>query len=183
MLYYKHYIDDAFGIWTGPEWILCKFLDVYGTFVDCITHTISDKTADILDITFSKGYDFNRTHRLSIRCHQKVQNKYQYLHWSSWHRYYQKKIILVGELRWYAIWETVIQGFNQIHFLSYKRLRARGYPARFICKCFKEITYDLKTTLLQQQSGRSITVKEPQSSLSSTTLCTPDLRLKGNPKP
>ena len=31
MLYYKRYINDAFGIWTGPEWFLRQFLDVHGT--------------------------------------------------------------------------------------------------------------------------------------------------------
>lgn len=56
-----------------------------------ITYTISNTTVDILDMTFFKDNDFDRTHRLSARCHPKVQNKYQYLHWSSWNPYHQKK--------------------------------------------------------------------------------------------
>lgn len=115
MLYYKCYIDDAFGIWSGPKWLLRQFLGVYGTFVDTIkiTHTISDTTADILDIIFFKSDDFNRTCRLSTRCHQKVQNKYQHLPWFSWHPYHQKKVFLVGKLRRYVLRESTNQGFNQ----------------------------------------------------------------------
>lgn len=156
LLYYKRYIDDAFGIWTGPDWLLREFLGIYDNFVDTIkiTHIISNSTADILEITFFKDNDFDRTHKLSTRCHQKIQNKYQYLPWTFWHPHHQKKVFLVGELRRYALRESTNQGFNQIHLLFYKKLRARGYPATFIRKCFKEITYDLKNTLLQQTSRR-----------------------------
>lgn len=161
MLYYRRYIDDAFGIWTGPEDLLREWITRYGTWVDTIkiTHTISHTTADMLDITFYKDEDFEYTHRLSTRCHQKIQNKYQYLPWSSWHPYHQKKAFLVGELRRYAQRESTSQGFNEIRLSFYKRLRARGYPAAFIRKCFHDFSYDLKTTLLRQQSNRNVAGK------------------------
>jgi len=78
MLYFKRYINDAFGIWTGPEEFLKEYLANYS--FECeetnITTCISKEEVDMLDVHFFKGPDFEKTHRLSTSTHPKIQNKH-----------------------------------------------------------------------------------------------------------
>jgi hypothetical protein len=94
-------------------------------------------------------------------CHQKVQNKYQYLPWCSWHPLHKKKAFVTGELRLYVLRESTLTGFLHIRRLFYDHLRARGYPTSFIRTCFREITYDMKTALLA--STAKVKVKDLKS--------------------
>jgi hypothetical protein len=156
MLYFKRYIDDAFEIWRDSREELEAFLKTYGTYYPSIriTQVVSKEAVDILNVHIFKGPTFGHTHRLSISCHQKVQNKYQYLPWYSWHPLHQKKAFVTGELRRYVLRESTLTGFRHIRRFFYDCLRARGYPASFIRKCFREITYDMKTALLASTAKR-----------------------------
>jgi hypothetical protein len=105
------------------------------------TKRLDGEALDMFDVHIFKGPTFDHTHLLSTSCHQKVQNKYQYLPWCSWHPLHQKKAFVTGELR-------------RHRRLFHDRLDARGYPASFIRTCFREITYDMKTAFLASTAKR-----------------------------
>ena len=157
LLFYKRFIDDAFGIWHGSMDSLLLFLSSYGTFCQPhirITPTISPSQVDILDIQFYKGTDFSTTGILSSRVHQKACNRYQYLPFRSWHPRHQKFAFIRGELRRYIIRESTLAGYLSLRLRFYHRLRARGYPASFLREAFSGLTYSMRLALLGAPSRK-----------------------------
>ncbi|XP_059072297.1 uncharacterized protein LOC131873359, partial [Cryptomeria japonica] len=140
LLFYKRFIDDAFGIWTGSLHSLQQFLSAYqNVFPEInINPCISSTSAVILDINFYKGPKFLSTGILSSQCHQKKLNAYQYILYKSWHPSHQKKAFVISELRRYLLRESEPSGFVRLKRLLFQRLRARGYPRRFLVHCFNK---------------------------------------------
>ena len=110
---------------------------------------------DFLDIRLFKGEDFLHLNKLSSNCSQKELNRYQYLPHSSWHPQHQKKAFIIGELRRYILRESTVEGYKRIRRLLFERLRARGYPDKFLRLCFNQITYSMRSSLLHAPSKRS----------------------------
>jgi hypothetical protein len=151
LIFYKRYIDDAFGIWDGPRNTLTDFLNTYGAplqqhiRIECC---ISDHQANILDITFYKGPIFAKTGTLDSSCYQKPLNAYLYLPWSSAHPSTHKKGFIIGELKRYVTHESSEAGFLELRQKLYQRLRARGYPITFLRRCFGQVSFSMRRLLL-----------------------------------
>ena len=111
LIFYKRYIDDEFGLWTGTQDSLLHYLKSYAPRLQQhirITTCISTTGVDFLDIRLFKGEDFLHLNKLSSNCSQKELNRYQYLPHSSWHPQHQKKAFIIGELQRYILREDVI---------------------------------------------------------------------------
>lgn len=152
LLYYKRYIDDAFGVWSGTELGLRDFLGAYALGLQShikITPTISSSSVSFLDISLFKSDSFVFSGKLSSSCYQKELNRYQYLPYSSWHPRHQKLSFIVGELRRYIMRESTLKGFLKLRLLFYQRLRARGYPLSLLRKAFSKVDYDMRSAMLE----------------------------------
>ena len=93
LLYYKRYIEDAFGVWEGDEASFRHYLSQYALDVQQhakITTCISKHKMDFLDVTISMDEHFYAIEKLSTRCFQKKHNQYQYLPFMSCHPRHQK---------------------------------------------------------------------------------------------
>ena len=158
LIYYKRYIDDAFGIWQGDKESLRDYLDRYAIkfkeFIR-ITSSISQSKVDFLDLSISIGKDFYTTHHLTTNIFQKPLNKYQYIPFSSLHPLHQKRLFIKSELTRYILRESSLQGYLTIRKLFYERLRARGYPPSFLKDCFDLVTYANRNSLLSKRTNTS----------------------------
>eukprot|EP01018_Ginkgo_biloba_P020649 Gb_11119 [translate_table: standard] len=100
--FFKRYIDDAFGVWSGTieelEVYFRTYSKIYPNNIK-ITTLVSVSAVNILDIKFYKDVDFVETGILATRCYQKELNAYQYILFSSWHPHHQKESFIVSELR------------------------------------------------------------------------------------
>ena len=154
LLYYKRYIDDAIGVWEGSPDTLHTFLHQYGVPLQQhirIESTTSPKEITILDVVFFKGPYFKEFGILDTACHQKPLNAYMYLPWKSSHPIAHKKGFITGELKRYAIRESSENGYMELRKKFYDRLRARGYPSKFLLKCFSTVPYSIRNQLLSNQ--------------------------------
>ncbi|XP_057836802.2 uncharacterized protein LOC131047025 [Cryptomeria japonica] len=163
LIFFKRYIDDALGIWTGSLHSLQQFLTAYqNAYPEInINPCISSSSAVLLDINFYKGPNFSSSGILSSQCHQKKLNAYQYILYKSWHPPHQKKAFVISELRRYLLRESEPSGFVRLKRLLFQRLRARGYPRRFLLHCFNKVSPKDKSALLQRVFAPKIRKRAP----------------------
>ena len=137
---YKRFIDDIFVIWDGPRENLLEFLSVINTKDERIkiTFEISDSQISFLDLLLFK----DSAHKtLQYSTFQKLLNKYLYIPYESFHLASNKKAFIKGELVRYARNSSTFYSFNEMRLHFWKRLRLRGYPAKFLLPTFREINY------------------------------------------
>ncbi|XP_059072357.1 uncharacterized protein LOC131873564, partial [Cryptomeria japonica] len=139
LAFFKRFIDDALGVWTGDESSLLDFFSQYQSFYPeiKITPSVSSSSVDLLDITFFKGVRFSACGVLDTKCYQKPLNAYQYIPYYSWHPPHQKKSFILSELKRYLLRESDPFSFMRLRKQFYSRLRARGYPKKFLLSCFR----------------------------------------------
>ena len=137
---YKRFIDDIFVIWEGPRETLLQFLSAINTKDERIkiTYEISDSKISFLDLLLFKDPAYNK---LQYSTFQKPLNKYLYIPYESFHPASNKKAFIKGELMRYARNSSTFRSFSETRQLFWKRLRLRGYPARFLLPIFREINY------------------------------------------
>lgn len=137
---YKRFIDDIFVIWEGPRETLLEFLSAINTKDERIkiTYEISDSKISFLDLLLFKDSVINK---LQYSTFQKPLNKYLYIPYESFHPASNKKAFIKGELMRYARNSSTFRSFDETRQLFWKRLRLRGYPARFLLPVFREINY------------------------------------------
>ena len=137
---YKRFIDDIFVIWEGPRETLLQFLSAINTKDERIkiTYEISDSKISFLDLLLFKDPAYNK---LQYSTFQKPLNKYLYIPYESFHPASNKKAFIKGELMRYARNSSTFRSFSETRLLFWKRLRLRGYPARFLLPIFREINY------------------------------------------
>lgn len=119
----------------------------------------SNTTIDFLDVTIYKGEDFNTSNKLSVKTYQKVNNLYQYLHFTSNHPESIFKGIITGELIRYARTNSTAKEYKKQVERFTERLLNRKYPIRFINEAIKKVNYDKRGTFLKDKT--SITIKQP----------------------
>ena len=137
---YKRFIDDIFLTWDGPRKTLLEFLsDVNTKDVRIkITYEISDSKISFLDLLLFK----DSTHStLQYSTFQKLLNKYLYIPFESFHPTSNKRAFIKGELMRYARNSSTFTSFVEMRVLFWKRLRLRGYSAKFLLPIFREINY------------------------------------------
>ena len=137
---YKRFIDDIFVIWEGSRETLLEFLSAINT-KDVrikITYEISASKISFLDLLLFKDSAHST---LQYSTFQKPLNKYLYIPYESFHPASNKKAFIKGELMRYARNSSTFHSFQETRLLFWRRLRLRGYPARFLLPVFREINY------------------------------------------
>ena len=140
LILYKRFIDDIFVIWDGTREILFEFLSAMNTKDERIklTHEISDSKISFLDLLLFKD---SACQTLQYSTFQKPLNKYLYIPFESFHPTSNKKAFIKDELMRYARNSSRFSSFTETRLLFWKRLRLRGYPAKFLLPIFREISY------------------------------------------
>ena len=123
----------------GRETLLEFLIDVNTKDVRIkITYEISDSKISFLDLLLFK----DSTHStLQYSTFQKLLNKYLYIPFESFHPTSNKRAFIKGELMRYARNSSMFTSFVEMRALFWKRLRLRGYPAKFLLPIFREINY------------------------------------------
>ena len=103
-----------------------------------ITFEISDSKISFLDLLLFKDSEHNT---LQYSTFQKPLNTYLYILYESFHPASNKKAFIKGELMRYARNSSTFHSFDETRFRFWKRLRLRGYPARFLLPIIREINY------------------------------------------
>ena len=149
---HKRYIDDGVVVWCGSRPDLEAWITAFNNLIPSINLSweVSDATFTLLDITFSKGERWARYGVLDTCVYQKPLNKYLYIPWRSAHPSHCMRGLILGELRRYILRESSVHGFFRIRNAFYTRLRARGYPASFLRRVFKELDYNMRPRLLEE---------------------------------
>ncbi|KII94504.1 hypothetical protein PLICRDRAFT_659542, partial [Plicaturopsis crispa FD-325 SS-3] len=75
------------------------------------------------------------------RVYQKALNSYLYIPWSSCHSDVSKRAWVKGELIRYVRLSSKAEDFAKIRTLFSARLRARGYPGKWLRAVFSEVSY------------------------------------------
>jgi hypothetical protein len=155
-VFFRRFIDDGMGVWTGSRQALEAWLARYNSFFPGIhiTWTINDTSIEILDIVFSKGKRFKESGLLDTCTHQKALNRYLYIPWRSYHPRHAKIAFIYGELRRYCLRKSSFTGFKNLRQLFYNRLRARGYPTAFLLHVFQKVSYRDRESILNEARER-----------------------------
>ena len=103
-----------------------------------ITYEISDSKISFLDLLLFKVDGCATLHHSTF---QKPLNKYLYIPYESFHPSSNKKAFIKGELMRYARNSSTFHSFSETRLLFWRRLRLRGYPAKFLLPIFREINY------------------------------------------
>jgi hypothetical protein len=133
LVFYRRYIDDVFGIWTGSLGELDTFVARMNTVDDKLKFTVNvdHTTVEFLDllISLAKG-------KIRIATHQKVLNKYLYIPATSQHPPATKRGFIKGELIRYARNSTLYTDYLTISNKFHMRLLRRGHARTFINPLF-----------------------------------------------
>ena len=95
-----------------------------------ITYEISDSKISFLDLLLFKDSAHSTLQYFTF------QKPYESFHPASY-----KKVFIKGELMRYARNRSTFHSFQEMRLLFWRRLRLRGYPARFLLPVFREINY------------------------------------------
>lgn len=146
LLYYTRYIDDVLAIVKGPRANVDKLIDRLNALAPGVLVFIaeaSDTAVPFLDALIMLEPNplspANRT--LETRVYQKPLNSYQYIPWSSYHPDSVKRSFVKGELLRYVRLSSRFRDYQEVAALLWKRLRARGYPIRWLRNAFAEVKY------------------------------------------
>ncbi|KDE08473.1 hypothetical protein MVLG_01255 [Microbotryum lychnidis-dioicae p1A1 Lamole] len=159
IVFYGRYIDDVIAIIKGPRDNVDKFAqslnDIHPNLV--FDFEISNTGLPFLDAFVSLNPDpssSGRKKRISTKLYQKPLNTYQYIPWSSFHPVDVKLAFVKGELIRYIRLNSSKEEYLKTMLLFYGRLRARGYPPRWLKKAFSQVQYDdfrAKSLLVSQK--------------------------------
>ena len=144
--HWKRYLDDIFCIVRGHRiakqmLTMLNALDPTGKLqFTLVTHP---DTLPVLDV---EAYRDNG--RVAFRIYQKALNKYLYIPFHSEHPPHTKRGFIKGELLRYVRNSSKYEDFSRVRRLFFVRLRARGYPERFLSHAFATVRYEQRFGLL-----------------------------------
>jgi hypothetical protein len=148
LLYYGRFIDDTFAIIQGNLDTVLSFQKRFGELHPNMKMewTQSKFQLPFLDVHVSLEVDPSVLSRSTLvqvvtRVYQKALNSYLYIPWMSCHSDASKHAWVKGELIRYVRLSSKVEDFKKIRQLFSSRLRARGYPGRWLRKIFSEVSY------------------------------------------
>jgi hypothetical protein len=135
LLFYRRFIDDAFGLIHGTMDDVRTFQTRIGALHPNMKFewTVSRLQLPFLDVSvqleLDRGTPATRPQfRLVTSVYQKPLNAYLYIPWNSCHSLSSKRAWVKGELIRYVRICSCERDFAEIRLLFFKRLRERGYP-------------------------------------------------------
>jgi hypothetical protein len=174
ILYYKRLLDDIFIIVKEGSMNLETIRHSLNVMHPAIKLEFSSSatSVDFLDITIFKGPNFSESGLLSTTVHQKLLNAYLYIPFCSFHSPKAKGAFIITELMRYIRLCSDRKDYIGIKNLFFQRLRARGYPAKFLDSFMNRVQYaDRQKFLESKVMSKSI---RPHHSLN-TSQSTPEV--------
>jgi hypothetical protein len=148
ILYYGRFIDDTFAIIEGSLEDVRNFQKRFGELHPNMKMewTQSRYRLPFLDASVSlevaPGVLYQSTKAIIVtRVFQKALNAYLYIPWKSCHSDASKKSWVKGELIRYVRLSSQEEDFKEIVKMFSSRLRARGYPGRWLRSVFSGVSY------------------------------------------
>ena len=148
ILYYGRFIDDTFAIIEGNLEAVLKFQKRFGELHPNMKMewTQSRYKLPFLDVSVSlevaPGVLYQSTKAAIVtRVFQKALNAYLYIPWKSCHSDASKKSWVKGELIRYVRLSSREEDFKEMVKMLSTRLRARGYPGRWLRSVFSGVSY------------------------------------------
>ena len=141
LYFYGRYLDDIFA------YLDKSIIEEFKTRMNNLhpklkfDFTVSNDHAEFLDLQIYKGKRFYEKNIVDLRCHQKKMNLYLYLPWHSFHTEAMKKSFIQTELIRYIRNSSNKEDYIQLKSVFFQRLRARGYPNKFLNEIFDTIHY------------------------------------------
>jgi hypothetical protein len=141
--FYRRFIDDIFIIVQGTRNDAENLMESLGELHPKIKfdYSIDKHHAIFLDLNINL---LNRNGQVSIETstYQKPMNIYQYIPWSSAHPVAVKRAFVKAELLRFCRNSTSRDAYAKTVRLFYGRLRARGYPPRWLNSTFAEVVWN-----------------------------------------
>lgn len=154
IILYKRYLDDIFLILSGsadPNLITTTLNNMHPKIK--LNFQISKTENEFLDLHIFKGERFNKENKLDIEVHQKSMNMYLYIPFTSFHTRKTKEGLVITELQRYIRNTSSFERYMTVKRKFYLRLRARGYPPKFLKPLFNSVSYTKRSVLLQGKSS------------------------------
>ena len=141
---YLRLIDDVFALLRTAKATL--FVDALNKLCPGIAFTsvISKTRVTMLDVEVYRGARWlqpDGRHLYDYMVYQKPHNLYQYICFDSAHPLSVKRALITGELLRYATNSSTPDTYFETVKQFYFRLRARGYPQRFLAQAFSKRSY------------------------------------------
>ena len=152
---HRRFIDDGAGVWTGERSSLVSWLEHFNSLIPEInlTWTISETELIFMDVRLYKGPRFRVCGILDMETYQKPMNKYLYVPFCSYHPVHAKTGFITSELKRYIVRSSDYESFYRLRQEFFLRLRARGYPKKFLDPLFASVPYQVRTELLSRQAS------------------------------
>jgi hypothetical protein len=147
LLFYRRFLDDIFIISTKDNSRLLAALNSMHPRIK-LEFSCSPDTASFLDLRIHKATRWAREGKFDIAVHQKLLNSYLYIPFHSFHPIRAKKAFIRTELMRYIRLGSDRSVYLAIRQTFWQRLRARGYPVKFLHACFAGISYASRATFL-----------------------------------
>ena len=138
--FHKRYIDDGFMVWMGTLEQLQDWFSLMNQLADGmrITMDVSLSSVVFLDCRFFKGQQWLRTGSLDVQLFCKPQNRFLYKPFCSVAPRSQFLGVIHSELRRYIKRDSDVFDYRNDAADLFDRLRARGYPPRFLRRAFDQ---------------------------------------------
>lgn len=153
---YKRFLDDLLMILkeSAPvETILSSFNSMHPQIK--MNFQVSKSEAEFLDLRIFKGPRFYSSGILDLQVHQKMLNLYLYIPYCSYHTKHTKIGFITTELQRYVRNTSSFAKCLEIRKRFFLRLRARGYPPKFLQWCFRKVSYNQRHDLLQPKANKA----------------------------
>ena len=162
LLYYRRFIDDIFGVWTGnktSDWsALCDDIDDFGVLTWDIKEQELSTSVDFLDLTLTISGG-----KITSKTFQKKMNLYLYIPPASAHPASCIKGTIYGLIRRYYAQNTNYLDCVKMIKLLYRRLLARGWKSDTI----RPLVMEACTTIESK-------IKQSSTTVPPTATCTQD---------
>jgi len=156
--YYGRYLDDIFVVIKGGDTSPSTFIELFQREHNSFKFTwnVSKVSMTFLDVNI-KTERMLTVVKLETQTYQKPMNAYQYIPWSSYHPLHAKKGWIKAELLRHVRNNSNLNDFLEIRKKFYMRLRARGYPHRFLVQVFNQVDYQSCRPLALKAKATNIT--------------------------
>jgi len=153
---WKRYIDDVFSLWVWTKNEVDRFIQQANASHPTIKFTaeISENEITFLDTVVFKGERFTEKSILDINTHYKPTETFQYTHFSLCHPPGVKRGFIKGEALRLLRTNSSKTTFEECLANFKRRLKAHGYPKKYIERSLSEVTFTQDNWLLKKSKNQ-----------------------------
>lgn len=151
--FYTRFIDDLFGIIDLPTGVdaIAFLTELFREYAPKLSFSVTASYTSVvfMDLVIKAAgplWDWYGIPSTSV--YQKPINRYLYIPYNSYHPEPTKRGFIASELKRYITFSSFRQDYEQLRSVFYNRLRARGYPPKFLDPIFVKASYADRYQLL-----------------------------------